>query len=516
MQSQTRISGTHAVLGMDVVSFSTLTDEEQLSIIGELKICIKQSLAYHGVGEEDYCWSPAGDGGYLTFATPSACNQAIDVAFSICDKVRKCRSFSIRLGLHSGTVTEGSDFSGDRNVWGIGINIVSRILAIASPYQLLVSKQYFDTFIQPKRRREFEVGESYSRTVKHGFQIEVMNFNQRNICIDESEAEARRWESIGGLWRKTIREYEFLIRDAMTSGEPIAALAAAKFLLDLDKKEPVEKLCHAISGSPSSQLDVDYPRQVHQLFSQMTSDVLIQIIEKSSPILCEQDDTLFSVGETAKSCFFPIAGKLAVEIPGIDQPIRPDKGQIIGEFNLWLPSISRTGTLRALDDGLLLEIRTEDFQSIIRGSQSVEKVVYELIRRRIIENIIRSERVFPGLVRPTPDSFSCNKYREGDEIDLTSTAHIVFCGTIQIEPSPNIFLNIQSNGMFGSEEVLGILSDLEKCDGEKGFVLKEAVTVSIPHKELKQLQSNSENVRNAWNRLAGERQGNINRLEKRN
>ena len=82
-----KIRGTHAILGMDMVSFSTLSDDDQLRAIEALIHWVKSALAFHGLTEKDYCWSPAGDGGYITFDDKEACSKAIDVAFSIFEKL---------------------------------------------------------------------------------------------------------------------------------------------------------------------------------------------------------------------------------------------------------------------------------------------------------------------------------------------------------------------------------------------------------------------------------------------
>jgi hypothetical protein len=77
------VTGQHAILGVDIVSFSTLQDEEQLAVIKKLMLLMREALAYNGISDDAYRWSPAGDGGYLTFVTDENCRSAIDVAFSI-------------------------------------------------------------------------------------------------------------------------------------------------------------------------------------------------------------------------------------------------------------------------------------------------------------------------------------------------------------------------------------------------------------------------------------------------
>src|SRR5580704_8865022 len=174
--------GVYAVLGMDIVSFSTLHDDDQIRAIRKLMSWISEALAFHSVTEGDYRWSPAGDGGYLSFTSIAACDKAIDVAFAILEKLqrpdwvpRSGEKTCIRAALHSGTVQEGHGLGRETNMWGMGINTAARILSLAATSQLLVSRQYFDTYIKERREQDFEVGKVHSHTVKHGARVEVMN-----------------------------------------------------------------------------------------------------------------------------------------------------------------------------------------------------------------------------------------------------------------------------------------------------------------------------------------------------
>jgi class 3 adenylate cyclase len=140
--------GVYAVLGMDIVSFSTLHDDDQIRAIRKLMSWISEALAFHSVTEGDYRWSPAGDGGYLSFTSIAACDKAIDVAFAILEKLqrpdwvpRSGEKTCIRAALHSGTVQEGHGLGRETNMWGMGINTAARILSLAATSQLLVSRQ---------------------------------------------------------------------------------------------------------------------------------------------------------------------------------------------------------------------------------------------------------------------------------------------------------------------------------------------------------------------------------------
>ena len=74
--SEMGFDGACAVLGLDVVAFSVMPEREQIDAVQNIYRWISESLANHSLEEEVYCWSPAGDGGYLTFRTAAACRKA--------------------------------------------------------------------------------------------------------------------------------------------------------------------------------------------------------------------------------------------------------------------------------------------------------------------------------------------------------------------------------------------------------------------------------------------------------
>ena len=509
------LGGVHAVLGLDIVSFSTLEDADQVVAIENLLAWIGEALAFNGIGENDYRWSPAGDGGYLTFGSHTACRSAVDVAFSVAQKVQNTRwrsrsdgKIRLTMALHAGTVTEARELGRNRNIWGTGVNMTARILSVAVPGQLLISKQYFDTYIHGTRDDDFEIGAVQWRTVKHGVQVEVMNANRHDLCVSDEEAKDRRWQAIGNVWRRTVAEYESLIDDAMKSGEPIAALAAGKFLLNLDSPDPVEELCRMI-GRTDDRPEAAYPHQTHYLFGLMPPDVLLRVVEAATPRIASTGAVLCRKGEPAKTCFFPVSGTLLVEVPGQERPIRILPGQIVGEFGLWIPNIKRTATMRSLDDSLLLELDSDQFKTILKGTPLVAEGVHNVIKNRILENVLKSRRLFPisaedakeAWVETQPD---CEKYEEGTVMNLSASVYILLCGAVSITPPKAGPLTVRADGTFGAEQVIGLVSDIGSPDGPSATVLEETVAVKFSRSSVMELQQ-CEAIGAAWSALCGER-----------
>jgi CRP-like cAMP-binding protein len=507
-------AGAFAVLGMDVVSFSTLDEEKQIGVICQLMLYIRHALAFYGLTEDSYKWSPAGDGGYLTFLSTDAGRSAIDVAFSIFQLIAAPprgsfgERFSIRAALHAGSVRENPDLGRDTNIWGMGINTTARILSISDENQLLVSKQYYDTYIKDQGEGEYRFGEPYWRTVKHGVTLDVMNASKPGFCLDCDDERAKRWRYLGGLWKKTAAEYGFLMSDAMRSGDPIAAIAAARYLLDMGEEQQVREFCRLLSRQEAT-VTAPFPVQDHPLFSSMPSEVLFDVVGSIKPNVVQAGQVICEDGVVAESCFFPVSGNIVLDVPGRDGPTPVKKGQILGEFSLWIPNLKRTARIRSLDPGLVLELGHGPLELVLGQHPDVANVVYSLIQRRIVENVLLSSSLFPDLAAAVHQGLSkfnatCIKIPVG-KLDLSSQAYVIFVGKLRLQCENGGELEIVAEGRFDQLPVAGIYSANGQPDGAAAEVLEETIAVQIGHDTLRDLQQIYPAVGHQWGGLYGAR-----------
>jgi hypothetical protein len=509
--------GAYAILGMDVVSFSTLDEENQVVVIQTLMRYVKESLSFHGQHDTDFRWSPAGDGGYLTFVNPKAGRIAIDVAFSIFEKAGgrdaagvSPGKFTIRAALHAGTVREEIDLGRDTNIWGMGINTTARILSVSDESQLLVSRQYFDSYMKDRGESKYVFSDPYWRTVKHNVSVEVMNASKPgSVCLNCDEAGGQRWRYLGGLWRKTIQEYEFLIADTMRSGDPVAAIAAAKYLLEMGEEQKAKQLCKMLTQLEADPA-CDYPPQRHPLFSSMPADVLLNVVRNIAPRVVRAGEVICDQDVEAKSCFFPVSGKIVVDVPGREGPSPIRKGQILGEFSLWVPSLKRTARIRSLDPGLVLELEHQRLATVLQQHPEAAIVVYSLIQRRIVENVLLSPAIFPGMRTQVNDNLSsfgaaCRKVPAGSTLDLRGDAFILLIGKVRIRCKTGALLEIAAEGRFDVLPVVGICSAIGKPDGDTAEVLEDTVAVQVSHAVLADMHKRFPAVARQWGGLYGER-----------
>ena len=514
------IDGTYAVLGMDLVSFSALRDEDHAHAMRSLHRWIQESLLFHSIVEGEYRWSPAGDGLYVTFISNAGSRKAIDVAFSILEKVQRSDWISrtsdgarIRMALHASVIQAEHDVGRGTNICEQGVDMTARIVSVSAPSQLLVSKPYVEFYLSGRTDHDFTLGDVQWRTVKNGHHVEVMNVHRDDLGLDNDHAKAMRWHYVGSLSGQTVQDYESVIHDTMRSENPIAAIAAAKRLLDLNEREPVRELCRAI-GQEDGASERDHPLSTHLLFQHMPPHVRLSVIEKMQPKHLKRGEMLARVGAQEDRSFFIVSGNIAVEIPGSNTTITVTEGDLIGEFSLWIRYLPRTATLKALTDAFVLELPHDGFRATLESVPDVETLVYGVVKQRIIEDVFNSPTLFPGLsdqVRAELSSSSaeCQKHAPGTQLDLCDGTYVMFSGSVEIYPRSDQYFVVQSVGIFGAESVIGIVSSMGNPDGSTALVRRESVAVKIPQAVLLEIQEREPAVRNAWNALWGERMGDI-------
>lgn len=516
-------TGIHAILGLDIVDFSTFPDELALMVIGQLMAFVTQALAFHGIGEDAYRWSPAGDGGYITFTSDAACRQAVDVAFSVFESVQRANiDFQIRAGLHAGSVSERQDIGRALNIWGMGINIAARIVSVAAPGQLLISREYHDQYRKDlgrptaagnsaqQSKLAYDFGEPFQRTVKHGAKVEVMNASRPGVCIGSEKEAIGRWKYIGLLWSETVKQYEHLISDAMHSRQPTAAFAAAQCLLALHEDKAAITLCNMLSNQEPDP-ECEYPPSQHQILSAMPGPVLLEVLRRMTLRPTNAGDFICRAGESAESCFLPVSGKLDVDMAGRERKRELANGEIFGEFGMWVPGISRTATVRAVEDGLLLEISHRDFREILQDHEEARNIVHSIIRSRIIEDVWCSGDLFPGLAAAHPAGYfstlkaECLRLERGTVLDTTNYTYVLLTGRARIGSLRTAPIEIEAGGSLDRLAVAGIESPIGDPDRSRAEVVEDGVGVKIPRSGVRALQELHPRIERAWLALCGQR-----------
>ena len=175
--NQLRLEIGH-VLFIDIVGYSKLLIEEQKERLDQLTKIVLGTVQVRDSTDEQLVRLPTGDGMALVFRhsaeEPARCALEIAVA------LRKHPEIPVRMGIHSGPVSEVTDVSGRTNLAGAGINMAQRVMDCGDAGHLLLSKHVADDLEQHGRWQPHlhSLGEC---EVKHGVRLGVVNLYRDGV-----------------------------------------------------------------------------------------------------------------------------------------------------------------------------------------------------------------------------------------------------------------------------------------------------------------------------------------------
>src|SRR5216117_1534335 len=131
------------VLFIDIVGYSKLLITEQREQLQTLKEVVRATEQFRiAEAEAKLLRLPTGDGGALVFSTsPEA---PVLCALEISKELKKHPELWVRMGIHSGPVSEIADLNEQANIAGAGINIAQRVMNCGDDGHILVSKNVAD------------------------------------------------------------------------------------------------------------------------------------------------------------------------------------------------------------------------------------------------------------------------------------------------------------------------------------------------------------------------------------
>ena len=161
------------VLFIDIVGYSKLLITEQSEQLQRLKEIVRGTEQFRIAEPEGKLLQlPTGDGGALVFRTnpeaPALC------AIEIAKELKEHPELKVRMGIHSGPVSEVTDLSAQANIAGAGINIAQRVMDCGDAGHILLSKRVADDLEHYPRWRRclHDLGEC---EVKHGTRIHTFS-----------------------------------------------------------------------------------------------------------------------------------------------------------------------------------------------------------------------------------------------------------------------------------------------------------------------------------------------------
>ena len=160
------------VLFIDIVGYSKLLNEEQKERLHQLTEIVLATAPVREATDEQLVRLPTGDGMALVFS--QSAEEPARCALEIAEALQKHPELPVRMGIHSGPVSEVTDVNGRTNLAGAGINMAQRVMDCGDAGHILLSQHVADDLMHSRQwaSRLRDLGEC---EVKHGVRLHLVN-----------------------------------------------------------------------------------------------------------------------------------------------------------------------------------------------------------------------------------------------------------------------------------------------------------------------------------------------------
>ncbi len=166
------------MLFIDLVGYSKLLIEEQKERLRQLTEIVLATAQVCDATNEQLIRLPTGDGMALVFR--NSAEEPARCALQIAQALKSHSEVLVRVGIHSGPVSEVTDVSGRTNIAGAGINMAQRVMDCGDAGHILLSRHVAEDleqyeFWQPLLH---DLGPC---EVKHGVRVELSNLYSNEV-----------------------------------------------------------------------------------------------------------------------------------------------------------------------------------------------------------------------------------------------------------------------------------------------------------------------------------------------
>src|SRR6266566_8438743 len=133
------------VLFIDLVGYSKLLIEEQKQWFRQLTDIVLATAQVREATNEQLVRLPTGDGMALVFR--NSAEEPAKCALEIAQALKAHPEILVRMGIHSGPVSEVTDVSGRTNIAGAGINMAQRVMDCGDAGHILLSQHVADDLV---------------------------------------------------------------------------------------------------------------------------------------------------------------------------------------------------------------------------------------------------------------------------------------------------------------------------------------------------------------------------------
>src|SRR5215831_4948701 len=167
------------VLFMDVVGYSKLLLDEQRERLQALNEVVRNTAQFRASDTKGMLVRiPTGDGMALIFR--DTVEAPLRCAIEISQAIKTHPEIHLRMGVHSGLVSEVKDVNQRTNIAGAGIDIAQRVMDCGDAGHILISKHVAEDLSPHPRWNPYlhDLGEC---EVKHGVRIGIANLYDTEV-----------------------------------------------------------------------------------------------------------------------------------------------------------------------------------------------------------------------------------------------------------------------------------------------------------------------------------------------
>src|SRR5438132_11149577 len=179
------------VLFTDIVGYSKLPIHQQRAVVERLNEIVRGTDEFQAAETAGRLIKiPTGDGITLVFYhSPEA---PVECALEISRALKEHPNLQLRMGIHSGPVSDVIDVTGKANVAGAGINMAQRVMDCGDAGHILLSKRVADDLEEYEQWRPL-LHDLGSCEVKHGVRVSAVNLYDDQFG---NETLPRKFESV--------------------------------------------------------------------------------------------------------------------------------------------------------------------------------------------------------------------------------------------------------------------------------------------------------------------------------
>src|SRR5438874_1807135 len=204
-QSDLQLEIAHLLL-VGIVGYSKLHVNEQIEALQELSRIVRSTECFRNAEEKGKLIRvPTGDGmALLFFRSPE---EPVRCALEISQKLTETSTVRLRMGIHSGPVSQVRDVNDTINVAGSGINVAQRVMDCGDAGHILLSKHVADDLVQYRHWQPYlhDLGEY---EVKHGLRLNIVNLYKDglgNPNLPEKLKRRKRWKQDANVIVRPVR-----------------------------------------------------------------------------------------------------------------------------------------------------------------------------------------------------------------------------------------------------------------------------------------------------------------------